>query len=143
MRDRFKFRFDPNRVGMAKVLGPLEALVMGILWDRGPSTVGDVHAALKGRREIAYTTVLTILSRLKEKGLLERTLVGNSHLYSPTMTREEFTGRVVERIVDGLLDAFSQPALAYFMRRLGQQDDTLLKELEKLLAERAKEQGDR
>lgn len=128
---------------MAKVLGPLEALVMGILWDRGPSTVGDVHAALKGRHEIAYTTVLTILSRLKEKGLLERTLVGNSHLYSPTMTREEFTGRVVERIVDGLLDAFSQPALAYFMRRLGQQDDTLLKELEKLLAERAKEQGDR
>jgi predicted transcriptional regulator len=142
VRDRFRFRFDPHRVGLTKVLGSLEALVMGALWEMGPSTVGEVQAALRGRRDLAYTTVLTTLSRLREKGLLQRTLVGNSHVYSPTMTKEEFASRVVEGVVDGLLEGFSQPALAYFVRRLGQEDQALLKELERVLAERAKEERD-
>lgn len=122
------------------MLGPLETLVMGVLWDRGPSTVARVHAALKGRRDVAYTTVLTILSRLKEKGLVQRTQVDSSHLYEPTMTREEFAGSVVEGVVDSLLEAFSQPALAYFVRRLSEKDESLLKEMERLLEERAKQE---
>ena len=123
---------------MAKILGPLEAEVMGVLWDRGQSTVAEVHAPLKQRRGVAYTTVLTIMTRLKEKGLAERTLVGNSHVYSPTMTREEFTGKVVEGVVDGLLETFSQPALAHFVRRLTEKEEVLLKEIERLLEERAR-----
>jgi len=137
---RFRFRFDPSRAGMAKVLGPLEEMVMGFLWDRGPSTVAEVNAALKSRRDLAYTTVLTILGRLAKKGLLERTLVGNSHVYSPAVSREEFAGNIVEGVLDGLLEAFSQPALAYFARRLRQQDEASLKELERLLLEMEQEE---
>ncbi len=122
------------------MLGPLEELVMEFLWKSGPSTVAEVHAGLKGRRDLAYTTVLTILGRLAKKGLLVRSLVGNSHVYAPALSREEFAGSIVEGVVDGLLEAFSQPALAYFARRLKQQDETFLKELEKLLAERAQEE---
>lgn len=140
MRSKFRFRFDPERAGMAKVLGPLEELVMEFLWQNGPSTVADVHAALKLRRDIAYTTVMTILGRLAKKGLLERTLVRNSHVYSTVMTREEFAGNVVEGVVDGLLEAFSQPALAYFARRMKQQDESFLKELERLVDERAQQE---
>lgn len=113
---------------------------MRFLWERGPSTVAEVHAALKGGRDLAYTTVLTILGRLAKKGLLERNLVGNSHVYTPAVSREEFAGDIVEGVVDGLLEAFSQPALAYFARRLRQQDEALLKELERLLVERAEEE---
>lgn len=127
---------------MAKVLGPLEEMVMASLWERGPSTVADVQASLKRRRDLAYTTVLTILGRLVKKGLLERTLVGNSHVYSPAMSREEFAGNIVEGVMDGLLEAFGQPALAYFARRLRQQDDAPLKELERLLLEREQEEKD-
>lgn len=139
---RYRFRFDPSRAGMTKVLGPLEELVMETLWNRGPSTVAEVQAALKGRREVAYTTTLTILGRLTKKGLLERSAVGNSHVYSAVITREEFTGKVVEDVVDGLLEAFSQPALAYFARRLREKDETPLKEMERLPEERAKQEED-
>lgn len=102
--------------------------------------MAEVHAALKGRRELAYTTVLTILGRLAKKGLLERTLVGYSHVYGPAMSREEFAGNIVEGVVDGLLETFSQPALAYFARRLRQQDGASLKELERLLLEKEQEE---
>lgn len=137
-----KFKFDPNRAGMAKALGPLETVVMEFLWDGGPASVGEVQAALRERRALAYTTVLTILSRLKKKGLLHRSKVGNSHVYSPAMTRDEFSGRVVEGVVDGLLDAFSRPAVAYFVRRLSRGDEALLRDLERLLEGRAAEGDD-
>ena len=122
------------------MLGPLEEMVMDFLWDNGPSTVAEVHAGLKGRRDLAYTTVLTILGRLAKKGLLVRTLVGNSHVYSTALSRDEFAGNIVEGVLDGLLEAFSQPALAYFAQRLRQKDEVFLKELERLLAERAEEE---
>lgn len=65
--------------------------VMGVLWERGPSIVAEVREALNDRLEepLAYTTVLTILRILEEKGRVRHTEEGRAHRYHPLVAREE------------------------------------------------------
>ena len=68
--------------------GELEQAVMGILWSRPDAlSVRDVHEHLSGERDLAYTTVMTVLDRLAKKKLVVRTLVGRAWLYRPVNSR--------------------------------------------------------
>jgi predicted transcriptional regulator len=70
--------------------GELEGLVMDVLWDAdGPLVANDVRDRLEPTRSLAYTTVLTILVRLHEKGLVERERSGRAYAYRPRLSREE------------------------------------------------------
>lgn len=77
---------------MAKLgMGELEAAVMKALWDLGGwRTPREVHEVVSGDRPLAYTTVLTVLVRLQEKGRLERQRDGRAHAYLPVQSREEY-----------------------------------------------------
>ena len=97
------------------VLGPLETEVMNAVWDRGDTTVRDVHAALAGTREIAYTTVMTTMTRLAGKGLLKRDTSSLAHRYRPTVTRDEYARSTVHSVVDWLVNSFPEPAISYFV----------------------------
>lgn len=75
--------------GMA-VPGELEHAVMGILWSRpGSVSVREVHELLAAERDLAYTTVMTVLDRLAKKGLATRYLEGRAWLYRPARTQTE------------------------------------------------------
>src|SRR5713226_9604234 len=102
------------RVAKAQ-MGELEAEVMDVLWDRGGwLTPGEVHAALARRGELAYTTVMTILVRLWQKGRLERERDGRAYAYRPTASREETAGT---RMGEVLVAAGDRPAaLGYFLK---------------------------
>ncbi len=63
-----RFRFSPAKDGLVKVLGPLETDIMQIVWQDERSTVKKIHRKLSQTREIAYTTVMTTMSRLAEEG---------------------------------------------------------------------------
>jgi len=67
-----RFRFSPTKDGLVKVLGPLETEIMQTIWQDERSTVKKVHRKLSQQRDIAYTTVMTTMSRLAEKGVLNR-----------------------------------------------------------------------
>jgi predicted transcriptional regulator len=70
------------------VLGELEQAVMDILWNRpDPLSVRDVHELLAHERDLAYTTVMTVLDRLAKKGFVVRNLDGRAWLYRPTNSR--------------------------------------------------------
>src|SRR5688572_8069575 len=84
-----------SRASLDGVLGPLETDVMEAVWARGDATVRDVHATLARRRDIAYTTVMTTMSRLAAKGLLERDSSGLAHRYRPAVSREEYARSTV------------------------------------------------
>ncbi|GAV23274.1 BlaI/MecI/CopY family transcriptional regulator [Carboxydothermus pertinax] len=71
--------FKPQNKGVAKVLGELEARVMEIMWDLGEATVKDVHKVINQEKRLAYTTILTIMGRLHEKGLLTKKSIGLAH----------------------------------------------------------------
>jgi predicted transcriptional regulator len=107
-----------------KFLGPLETEVMVRLWKRRSATVRDIVEDLAKTRELAYTTVMTIMVRLHEKGLLERTREGKTYIYTPSHTRDEHRARLSRDLVRGLVAEFGDAALAAFSAELDTVDST-------------------
>lgn len=79
--------------------------IMNILWERGESTVADVQAALDVERDLAYSTVATVLSRMEKKGLVTHRVEDRVYFYQPAITRDgagkSLIGDVIERIFGG------------------------------------------
>lgn len=79
---------------------PLELEIMQVLWETGPANVQTVQRGLK--RELAYTTVQTMLTVLHRKKKVKRTLKDKAYIYTPAVTRTKFTGQAVREFVDRL-----------------------------------------
>lgn len=106
--------FRPDRPGVRKVLGDLEAEIMEIVWarprDRG-TAVRDVFEILQRRRPVAYTTIMTTMARLARKKLLRAEKRGQTYFYVPTVTENEFVSGFVGRILENLLVSFTGAAV--------------------------------
>ena len=126
---------------LSEVLGPLEAEIMDVVWDSGDVTVRDVHQALSANRSIAYTTVMTTLGRLSDKGLLRRIEDQPAHHYSAVVSREQYARSTVKSVVDWLLGHFPDPAVAYFIDRVEKEDEDVIERLKEAIEERRREQG--
>jgi predicted transcriptional regulator len=112
-------------------LGGLEAEVMDVLWSRsGWTSVHEVIPALRGRRR-AYTTIMTILTRLHAKGLVERERHGRHFVYRPAGSREEIAARTLREVLAGAEDP--QAVLAHFVEDLRASPE-LLARLRQLVA---------
>jgi predicted transcriptional regulator len=110
-------------------LGPLEQVVMDHLWDAsGPRTVREVFDDVGKRRRLAYTTVMTVMDRLRRKGLLRRTKVGRAFAYEATGSRGEYDAGLVRRILAASRDRRS--VLLGFVRAV---DEEELAELERIV----------
>jgi BlaI family transcriptional regulator, penicillinase repressor len=79
---------------------PLELEIMQVLWETGPAAVQTVQRALK--RELAYTTVQTILTVLHRKKKVRRTLKDKAYIYRPAVSRSKVTGNAVRELIDRL-----------------------------------------
>lgn len=115
--------------GLGKFLGDLELDVLGVVWRRGEATVADVHSSLSLRRPLAYTTVMTVMVRLLDKGLLRRVKRGRAYLYSPVKTREELAASLAGDVARALLTDFGDVAIAQFVREVGSVDEEALARL--------------
>jgi predicted transcriptional regulator len=88
--------------------GELEAVIMDILWRRdGPATVRDVLEHLRADREIAYTTVMTVMDNLHRKGWLRREREGRAYRYEPVATREEYSAGLMREALTASEDPAS------------------------------------
>ena len=106
--------FRPDRPGIRKVLGDLEAEIMELVWARPPgqgATVRDIFEPLYERRRIAYTTVMSTMARLARKNLLRTEKADQAYVYYPNFTEKEFVSRFVGRILENLLVGFAGPTL--------------------------------
>ncbi len=111
----------------------LEALK--VLWDRGEGTVRDVCDALNaGGEKLAYTTVLSLLQVMEQKGLVTHRSVGKAYIYLPAIERERTLRQLatgfLDRVFDGALDEYLVHALG--KRKISTQE---IDQLEQLLAE--------
>ena len=100
------------------------------VWNLGhPTTVPEVHEALTLTRGLAYTTVMTVMNRLFEKGLLERSEERRPYTYRARVSREDFSaGRMLEALGE-LKD--KKAVLARFVARIDPEDAELLRQLVK------------
>jgi len=93
--------------------------VLKVLWEAGPSTVRDVAAVLRRRRRrrrLAYNTVLTLLSRLREKGYVDADRRETAHVFRATVTREELVGFSLAALVDRVCDGTASPLVLALVR---------------------------
>jgi predicted transcriptional regulator len=128
--------FRLREKGLRRVFGDLEADIMEVVWGLGRATVADVHKVLEGQREIAYTTVKTVMGRLAEKGYLRRTTAERAHVYTPRKSRDEFLREVSDTILAGLFSEFGQPIAAHLLETITQWDPASLDRLQAIIEER-------
>ena len=116
---------------------------MDFLWKQpGPVLVREVQAAIGGK--LAYTTVMTTLDRLYKKGFLSRRREGRAFRYFARTTREAFAASLFRRVLGRLLPGSTEPLLASLVDAVGEHDQQLLPELQRLVQEktRALRKGD-
>lgn len=103
------------------------------VWERGSATVRDVLEALnRGRKQRAYTTIMTIMGRLHRKGLLTRVRSGKTDVYSPVMDRDDYLHARAEAGVEELVEEFGDLALTQFAAQMDRLDPARLRQLRKL-----------
>lgn len=110
-------------------LGELEKAVMNHLWGANePQTVRQVHEALSARRELAYTTVMTVLQRLAKKNLVVQQRHDRAHKYVPVHGRDEL---IASLMVDALQQADASgsraAALVHFVGQVGSEEAAALR----------------
>ncbi|HEX6287555.1 MAG TPA: BlaI/MecI/CopY family transcriptional regulator [Herpetosiphonaceae bacterium] len=135
-----EFRFKPAAGGLVKVLGPLETKIMQIVWREKSITVKQVHRKLQDSPEkpdIAYTTVMTTMTRLADKGILDRRRDGLAYVYTPAVTKDDFETMMVRRVLDGLMDDYEDETIDYLLDYLARNDPKRLQKMQRELQMRA------
>lgn len=125
--------------GIEKLLGELELAIMRVAWTRETVTVREMLDALKKKRSLAYTTVMTVMARLADKGLLVAEKRGKTYVYRPAHTRAELERQVAGNVVHALIADFGEEiALSQFVKELSETHPDQLARLAEL-ARRAQE----
>lgn len=114
-----------------------ELEILNILWEKGPSTVRDVHDELEKSKDAGYTTTLKLMQIMHEKGLLKRDATNKSHVFTANVSQEKTQGQLVKRMIDNV---FNGSASQLVMQALGNHkaDEKELDEIRKYLDEIAK-----
>ncbi|MDI6816204.1 MAG: BlaI/MecI/CopY family transcriptional regulator [Actinomycetota bacterium] len=130
---RFKLgSFRPSESGVRKMLGDLEADIMELVWEKDQASVREIHGLLERDREIAYTTVMTVMSRLAEKNILFQERNGKQYLYKALLSKEEFNEIMFVSVFTGFQEDLGKQALSYFVENISE-DTATLDELERLI----------
>jgi BlaI family transcriptional regulator, penicillinase repressor len=117
-------------------LTPQELAIMKVVWDQRESTVRQVYETLREKRAIAYTTVMTMMKILEDKGYLKKALVDRAHVYTPARPRQQVVGAMVRDFVDRVFDGASDSLLLHLAR------DNKLSDKQKQIVKRLIEEVD-
>lgn len=91
---------------------------MDILWEKHPYSTRELLLTLKGEKKHAYTTIATILQRLCGKGLLLRKETKEGFIYSPKLTKVEYSGKIVKSFLNNIVDNFGDVAIVSFAQSI-------------------------
>lgn len=133
MQDNFRLSAD----GLAKVLGDLEARIMRVIWDLdAPTPARAVHDVVVESHDVAPLTVITVLNKLVDKGLLQRAKQDDLLHYEARWTEEEFMKHASRRVVEEILSFEPDVVAASFVDVLAERDPERLAELARLIRRR-------
>jgi BlaI family transcriptional regulator, penicillinase repressor len=118
----------PRKIGLTDQ----ELEIMKIVWDRGSATVREVYEELLKQRKIAYTTVMTMMGILEQKGRLNREASDRAYVYSPSEPQGKVVGSMVKDFIGRMFNGSAQPLLVHLAENshLRQED---LDEISRLL----------
>ena len=112
-------------------LTPQELAIMKVVWRLDKATVRDVYEALRETRPVAYTTVMTMMKILEEKGYLKKVLVDRAHVYRPAQRRQQVVGAMVRDFLDRVFDGVPGDLLVHLAKdnKLTDKQRRLVKQL--------------
>lgn len=132
-------RYDPtvteaNDAAPPPPLHELETKVMAQIWDRERVTVRDVLTAVNASadRQLAYTTIMTIMDRLHRKGILDCGRDGRTNVYRSRYGREEYLDARARAEVAAVVDEFGDTALVHFTRQIESLDPERREQLRRM-----------
>lgn len=134
------FQYNIGEKELQAFLGPLEVNVIEIIWNsKKPLTVREVYEKLRRKRKIAYTTIMTTMDRLYDKGLLDRKAEkgrgGIFYVYWPKFEKNSFKKSAVHEVLNSLVENFGEIVASYFVEKISSDDQELKKKFEKILKE--------
>jgi predicted transcriptional regulator len=97
-------------------IGSLEAEILSVIWEQGETTVREVYETLRQRRQIAYTTVMTVMNNLVKKHLLAQDKSGIAYVYRPAIPGRTVAHAVLDSVIDRLLDGQENIAISQMLR---------------------------
>ncbi len=104
---------EPELKDKKPVLTGQELQIMKIVWQLGTATVREVYEELLKSRKIAYTTVMSMMGILEQKGRLRKTQRDRAYVYSPTESKGEVVGNMVHEFVKRVFDGSAKPLLVH------------------------------
>jgi len=123
------FKYD--EVGLNRFFGPLEANIMEYLWDKDEQSIKAVQQSLELAKPINFNTVMTVMNRLVEKGILEKRSEGRLSLFRPVQSKEEFFEEQSKKLTENLLDEFGGAVISHMLDAMKDADQGLIEKLEK------------
>jgi BlaI family transcriptional regulator, penicillinase repressor len=125
----------------ASVLTEQELEIMKVVWDRERATVRDVYETLRERRQIAYTTVMTMMRILERKGHLKVSRADRAFVYRPARPRQRVLGEMVQEFIDRVFGGAAEPLVQHLVRDRHLTEDDL-REIAAHLKLRKKDEGE-
>ena len=116
-------------------LGDLQLRIMKVLWARGEATVADVHGAVAAERDLAYTTVATMLRKMEARGLVRHRVEARSFIYEARVAEDAVSRGMADHLLERLFEGSLADMVAHLLssREVSREE---LSKLEKLIAER-------
>ena len=118
----------------------LELEILKVLWEEGPQPVREVREALRGTRTLAYTSVMTMMNIMVDKGYLSREKTGPSYVYRPEVSRKVTVRRMLRDMVNRVFDG-SAAAVMVNLLESSDLDEGEVRELRELLKRKSEEGG--
>lgn len=125
-----KKKFNFNHRGLELFFGPLEACIMDILWTSPDLSIKDVQARLGKDKDLNFNTVMTVMNRLLDKGVLTKTVIGRTSIFKPVETKERFLESQSKEISHNLVEDFGPLVVTHMLDGLDEADPELLEKLE-------------
>lgn len=131
--------FKVGEQGLNRFFGPLEAKIMDVLWSQGPLSIKEVQMKLGENKVMNFNTVMTVMNRLVDKGVLLKEMQGRTSIYAPVETREEFMNTQSKELTQELMDQFGSIAVAHMLDAVEEADPELISQLEQKIEQWKKE----
>lgn len=132
-------KFNYSGEGLSRFFGPLEAKILELLWEADELSIKEVQQKLESDKPVSFNTVMTVMKRLLDKGMLQKRTVGRTSLFKPIQTKDSFFEEQSKKLTENLLDEFGGLAVTHMLDNLTDVDQVLLGKLEQKIKQLKKD----
>ena len=133
-----KVVFKPSNPGIEKIISAADRPILEVLWQKGALTGREIYDEVCKRKELAYTTVLTLVSRMLKKGSVRRRKVDDLYVYEAVLKKSEFERDVASAVIKGIFEISPSCAVSAFVDVLCKVDESELDKIMEVIEERRK-----